>query len=158
MYNRSHLNMQIYRTLDIFTFESRHIKWFYPLIFPSLKGYFCINRYRLYALIAPCPIWVWYCTHIVFACWQAWTWWLSWPARTWFLTGLNMVELASLNSSAGQLKYGWASQLEHGCWQACSCMLEQTVHGLMNEQTWMSRLEQHCWNHHGKSTEHRTCS
>ena len=48
---------------------------------------------------------------------------LSWPNWT-------LVELANLN-------IGWAGQLEHGCWQACSCMLEQTIH---------------CWNHHDKST------
>ena len=30
----------------------------------------------------------------------------------------------------GQLERG----CEYGCWQACSCMLEQTVYGLMNEQ------------------------
>ena len=37
------------------------------------------------------------------------------------LARLNMVELASLNSVVDRL--------------ACSCMFEQTVHGLMNEQT-----------------------
>ena len=35
-----------------------------------------------------------------------------------------MVELASLNMV-----------VEHGYSHACSCILEQTVHGLMNEQT-----------------------
>ena len=42
---------------------------------------------------------------------------------------------------AGQLEHGWAGQLEQCCWQACSCMLEQTVRGLMNEQTWTTLLE-----------------
>ena len=45
------------------------------------------------------------------------------------LASLNMVELASLNM------VDLASLIQHGCCQACSCMLEQTVHGLMNEQT-----------------------
>ena len=40
-----------------------------------------------------------------------------------------------------RLQGGWAGQLEHGCWQACSCMLEQTDHGLMNKQTWTTLLE-----------------
>ena len=39
-----------------------------------------------------------------------------------------------------RLEYGWAGHLGHGCWQACSCMLEQTVHGLMNKQTWTMLL------------------
>ena len=82
---------------------------------------------------------------------------LSWPTWTWY------VELANLNMVrwAGQLEYGtlswptwtwyvelaslnmvrWAGQLEQCCWQACSCMLEQTVHDLLNEQTWTTLLE-----------------
>ena len=33
--------------------------------------------------------------------------------------------------------------LEHGCWQACSYMLEveKTIHDLMNKQTWTTFLE-----------------
>ena len=33
------------------------------------------------------------------------------------LTGLNMVELASLNMVVDRLEHGWAGQLEYGCWQ-----------------------------------------
>ena len=73
-------------------------------------------------------------------CWQAWIW-LSWPAWTVLLTGLNMVELASLNVVIDRLEHGWAGQLEQCCWKACSWMLEQTVHGLMNEQTWTALLQ-----------------
>ena len=40
-----------------------------------------------------------------------------------------------------RLEHGWAGQLEHGCWQAFPRMLEQTVHGLLNEQTWTTLLE-----------------
>ena len=83
----------------------------------------------------------------VFACWQAWTW-----------SSLNMVQLV---------------QLEHGCWQACSCMLEQTVHGQPRSQGlisgfmawwtnrrcsymiehvvrewWNNKIEQRCYNNH----------
>ena len=60
-------------------------------------------------------------------CWQACSW-LSWPVWSWLLTGLNMVELASLDIVVDKFKHGLAGQLEHGCWQACSRMLEQTVH------------------------------
>ena len=35
----------------------------------------------------------------------------------------------------------WPGHFEQCCWQACSCMLEQSVHGLMNEQTWTGMLE-----------------
>ena len=45
------------------------------------------------------------------------------------LTDLNLVELTSLNM------VGVASLNMVVDMQACSCMLEQTVHGLMNEQT-----------------------
>ena len=58
-------------------------------------------------------------------CWQAWTW-LSWPAWTWLLTC--------------RLEHGWAGQLDSFVDMLVHwCMLEQTVHGLMNER---------CWNHH----------
>ena len=111
-------------------------------------------------------------------CWQTWTW-LNWPGWTWLLTGLNMVvdrlehgwtgqlehawlftglnmvELASLNMF-DTLEHGWADQLEHGCSQALTWLswpawtwlftglfmhVEQTVHGLMNEQAWTTLLE-----------------
>ena len=40
-----------------------------------------------------------------------------------------------------QAWHGWAvCQLEQCSWQACSCMLEQTVHGLMNGHSWTTRL------------------
>ena len=35
-----------------------------------------------------------------------------------------------------RLEHGWAGQLEQCYSQACSCTLEQTVPGLVNEQTW----------------------
>ena len=54
--------------------------------------------------------------------------WLSWPA--WTLVELQ-VELASLNTHSLHCR---AVQ------QDCSCMLKQTVHGLMNEQTWILTL------------------
>ena len=67
---------------------------------------------------------------LVFPYWQAGIWRLE-------LVSLNIVELANLNMiELANLNLVWAGQLEHGCWQACSCMLEQAVH---------------CWNHH-KST------
>ena len=53
---------------------------------------------------------------------------LSWPA--WTLVELQ-VELASLNTHSLHCR---AVQ------QDCSCMLKQTVHGLMNEQTWILTL------------------
>ena len=49
-------------------------------------------------------------------CWQAWTW-LSWTARTWLLTGLNMVELDSWDMVVDRLEHGWVGQLGRGCWQ-----------------------------------------
>ena len=41
------------------------------------------------------------------------------------------VKTHSLFLTVDRLEHGWAGQLEHGCWQACSCMLEHTVHVLM---------------------------
>ena len=46
------------------------------------------------------------------------------------------------------LENGWAGQLEHGCWQACSCMLEQTVHWWLDERTdrgTMSMYDRTCY-------------
>ena len=86
-------------------------------------------------------------------CWQVWTW-LSWPAWTWLLTGLNMVELASLNMVVDRLVHGWAGQLEHGCWQAWTWLswpawtwlltdLNMVVDRL--EHGWAGQLEHGCW-------------
>ena len=54
-------------------------------------------------------------------------------------------------------------RLEHGCWQACqSCMLEQTVHGLMNEENWttlfmydIEYVVKEWWNNKIEQIEHR---
>ena len=89
------------------------------------------------------------------------------------LTGLNVDELASLNSVVDKLEHGWAGQVEQCCWQACSCMSEQTIHGLMNadlnsvvgtiiinqqrcsymieyvvRKWWNNKIEQRCYNNH----------
>ena len=65
-------------------------------------------------------------------CWQACTW-LSWPDWTVLLTGLNMVELASLNIS-------WAAQLEQYCWQAWTLVelasLNNVVDRLEHSLSW----------------------
>ena len=56
---------------------------------------------------------------------------------------LGYINTHSLFLPVGRLEHGWAGQLEQCCWQgcSCSCTLEQTVHVLMNEQTWTTLLE-----------------
>ena len=97
---------------------------------------------------------------LVFACWQAWTWlswpawtWLSWPAWTWLLTGLNMVELASLNIVVDRLEHGWAGQLEHCCcqawtwlsWPAWTLLLSGLNMVVANLNSVVDSLEHACW-------------
>ena len=64
------------------------------------------------------------------------------PYFNFFDVQCTHVKTHSLFLPVDSLERGWAGQLEHGCWQVCSCMLEQTVHtcGWMNEQTWTTLL------------------
>ena len=45
------------------------------------------------------------------------------------------VKTHSLFLHVDRIEHVWAGHLEHGCWEACSCMLGQPVHGLL-EQSW----------------------
>ena len=96
---------------------------------------------------------------LVFACSQTWTW-LSWPAWTVLLTGLNTVELASWNSVVDRLVHAcwnrlfmawWTNWLEQRCngtiminQQRCSYMIEHVV-----KEWWLNnKIEQQCYNYH----------
>ena len=48
------------------------------------------------------------------------------------------------------IKHGDAAWTWIGCWQACSWMLHCNR---VFMAWWTNRFEQHCWNHHDKSTE-----
>ena len=81
-------------------------------------------------------------TELIFACWQAWTY-LSWPAWTWFLTGLIMYvgtecswldERTDFNSIVG------TNMINQ---RRCSYMIEHVVMEWRNHKI----ERQRCYNH-----------
>ena len=67
----------------------------------------------------------------------------NWTHNRWkvYVSIPTHVKTHSLFLPIDRLEHSWAGQLERGCWQASSCMMKQTVHDLINRQTWTTLLE-----------------